>query len=54
MQEFKLLTRRGERRKIRARTRDLYRDYTAALAVPLVLGYIALAVGLIFWTVGRV
>lgn len=55
MQEFNLLTKRGERRKIRRALSDCdQRDVTRYVAIPLVLAYVAMAAWLLVWTAGRI
>lgn len=54
MQEFKLMTKRGERKKIRRALYDYQRDVTRYVAVPLVVLFLAVALFIIFWTANAI
>lgn len=54
MQEFRLMTIRGERRKIRRALSEYHRDVTRYVAVPLVLLFLAVAVFVLFWTANAI
>lgn len=54
MQEFKLLTKRGERRKIRRVMSEYQHDVTRYVAVPLVGLFLAVAVFVLFWTANAI
>lgn len=54
MQEFNLLAKRGERRKIRRLMSECQRDVTRYVAVPLVLLFLAVAVFVLFWTANAI
>lgn len=54
MQEFKLLTKRGKRRKIRRVMSEYQHDVTRYVAVPLVGLFLAVAVFVLFWTANAI
>lgn len=54
MREFKLLTKRGERRKIRRTMSEYHTDVTRYVAVPLVGLFLAVAVFVLFWTANAI
>lgn len=50
MKEFKLLTKRGERRKIHHVMSEYQHDVTRYVAVPLVVLFLAVSVFILCWT----
>lgn len=54
MQEFRLMTIRGERRKIRRALSEFQRDVTRYVAVPLVGLFLSVAVFVLFWTANAI
>ena len=54
MKEFKLLTKLGERRKIRRAMSEYHTDVTRYVAVPLVGLFLAVAVFVLFWTANAI
>ena len=54
MKEFKPLTKRGERKKMRRAMSEYQRDVTRYVAVPLVGLFLAVAVFVLFWTANAI
>lgn len=54
MNEFKLMTKRGERKKIRRELYDYQRDVTRYVAVPMVVLFLAVSVFILFWTANAI